>query len=360
MKNKMMSIVGRSAGAAGLFVAWMGCFAVSANAAEPSSNDESTNPAAGSSLTVDVVPTRPAEPVITPVSPPFERIKVRENFYVLSGPDGNVGIHLGRDGVVVVDTQRAALGAQLLAEVKKLGGEGEIRWLINTNADPGHVGANESVRNAGSQLIGGPQMMAQGTRVLAHRATHIAQENVMLRLAESPSDGALPQDTYASAFYDFYFNGEAVFLIHAPAAHSDGDSLVHFRASDVVMAGEVWNTLTYPVIDTKRGGSIQGELNALNTLIEITVPREKQEGGTLVIPGRGRIGDEAEIVDYRDMVTIIHDRIKAMVDKGMTLQQVKAAKPTADYDNRWGATSGPWTTDMFIAAVYEGVKGDSK
>lgn len=297
-------------------------------------------------------------PLTVSASPPFEWVKVRENFYVVSGPDGNVAVQLGADGAVVVDTQRAALGTQLVTELKKIVGQGSIRFLINTSGDAGHAGANEQVRNAGRQIAG--PMLPENI------AAHLAHQNVVLRLAES-GEGAYPAESYITDLYDFHFNDEGIKVIHAPAAHSNGDSLVYFPRSDVIVTGEVWNTLTYPVIDTRNGGSIQGELDALNKLIDIAVPREMQEGGTVLVPGRGRVGDESDVADYRDMVTIIRDRIKAMAAKGMTLEQVKSAKPTYDYDARWGATSGPWTTDMFIAAVYEGVKarrpqstGDSK
>lgn len=310
-----------------------------------------------------------AAPETVSASPPFEWLKVRENFYVVSGPDGNVAVQLGVDGAVVVDTQRAALGAPLVAELKKLIGKGSVRFLINTNADAGHTGANEAVRNMGVQTVGvvlARQSKVQQSVDLSKTAIHLGHQNVSLRLAQS-GDGAYPSETFDTETYDFYQNDEAVKIFHADAAHSDGDSLVYFPRSDVVVAGETWNTFTYPVIDTKHGGSIQGEIDALNKLIDITVPREMQEGGTMVVPGRGRVGDESDVADYRDMVTIIRDRIKALVDQGMTLEQVKAAKPTYDYEPRWGATSGPWTTDMFIAAVYEGVKaqrshstGDSK
>ena len=270
-------------------------------------------------------------------------------------------IQLGPDGAIVIDSQRAAQGAALVAELKKITGPTTpIRFFFNTNGDPGHAGASAAVRDAGQQVFGG-NMAAQASD-LADTAVHMAQENVLNRLSapggltDGMTETVWPKETYASDWYDFYFNGEGVQLIHAPAAHTDGDSLVYFRKSDVVVAGEVWNTLTYPVIDMDHGGTIQGEIDALNKLIDLTIPRDKQEGGTLVVPGRGRIGDEAEIVEYRDMVTIIRDRIKAMADKGMTLEQVKAAKPTFDYDGRYGATSGPLTTDMFISAVYAGVK----
>ena len=148
------------------------------------------------------------------------------------------------------------------------------------------------------------------------------------------------------------FNDEAVIIEHPHAAHTDGDSTVFFRRSDVVSAGDIFTPEHYPVIEAQRGGTINGEIEALNQVIDIMVPKEGEEGGTYVIPGHGRLCDRAEIVNYRDMVTIVRDRIEDMVKKGMTLEQVKAAKPTLDYDGIYGADTGPWTTKMFIEAVY--------
>ncbi len=173
-----------------------------------------------------------------------------------------------------------------------------------------------------------------------------------------PPFEAWPTVTLFMPQKDIYFNGEAVQVLHQPAAHTDGDSLVFFRGSDVVSTGDVFTTTGYPVIRPEDGGGIDGVIAALNRIIELTVPEEKQEGGTLVIPGHGRLCDEADVVEYRDMVTIIRDRIKSMVDMGMTLRQVQAAKPTADYDGRYGATSGFWTTEAFVAAAYESLKND--
>ena len=138
-----------------------------------------------------------------------------------------------------------------------------------------------------------------------------------------------------------------------PAAHTDGDSLVYFRRSDVISAGDIFLTTSYPIIDQQRGGSINGIIKSLNVMLDIAIPKDKQEGGTYIIPGHGRLCDEADLLEYRDMTTIIRDRIADLVKKGRTLEQVKAAKPTLDYDGRYGATSGFWTTDMFIEAVYK-------
>jgi cyclase len=164
---------------------------------------------------------------------------------------------------------------------------------------------------------------------------------------------AWPTDTYFPEEKDIYFNGEAVMLYHEPNAHTDGDSIVFFRKSDVVVAGDTFVTTSYPFIDQANGGSIQGEINALNRLLDIMVPGRVQEGGTFVIPGHGRICDEADVVEYRDMVTIVRDRIQDMVTRGMTLAQVKAARPTLDYDRHYGADTGLVTTAGFIEQVFK-------
>ncbi len=302
-------------------------------------------------------PHLPFAPQLQVASAPFEWVKVRDNIFVVSGPDGNVTVQVGPEGAIVVDTQSAERAPALVAELNKLVGERHIRFLVNTSADPGHTGANLQVRNAGRQIAAGIMLMATGD--ISKQAVHMAHENTLLRLsAGGPGLGEPPNESYASAWYDLYFNGEGVVITHMPAAHTDGDSIVHFRTSDVLVAGEIWNTLTYPVIDVARGGSIQGELDALNTLIDLAIPRENAEGGTMIVPGRGRVGDESDLVEYRDIITTIRDHIKELVDRGMTLEQVKAAKPTVEYDGRWGATSGPWTTDMFVSAVYASLKAE--
>jgi glyoxylase-like metal-dependent hydrolase (beta-lactamase superfamily II) len=141
-------------------------------------------------------------------------------------------------------------------------------------------------------------------------------------------------------------------MYHIPAAHSDGDSIVYFRRSDVVATGDIYRTDSYPVIDLEKGGNVQGIIDGLNLVLDLAVPEHHEEGGTFVVPGHGRISDEFDVLEYRDMVTIIRDRVQAMISKGMTLDQVKAARPTLDYDSRYGATTGNWTTDMFVETVY--------
>jgi cyclase len=260
--------------------------------------------------------------------------------------------------VLVVDTKLAAAGDVLLDAIRQISAK-PIRYVINTHWHPDHVGSNELIAKSGSTIAGGNVSGAiadadQGAAVIAH-------ENVLVRMSGQdtpPPFAAWPTDTLFVPQKDLYFNDEAVEILHQPAAHTDGDSLVFFRRSDVVSTGDVFTTTGYPVIRTEDGGGIDGVIAALNRIIEITVPKEKQEGGTLVIPGHGRLCDEADVVEYRDMVTIIRDRIKSMIEMGMTLRQVQAAKPTADYDGRYGAASGSWTTEQFVAAAYESLKNE--
>jgi glyoxylase-like metal-dependent hydrolase (beta-lactamase superfamily II) len=286
-------------------------------------------------------------------------VTTQNGIYVLQGPDGNVTVQVGPEGSVVVDSAKKENGPELVELLKKITGPHIIRFYFTTNGDPERAGASEAVRKAGKAIFGGN--MAGQAADLANEAVHMSHENVLQRLSgvtgDAPSEeGMWPKETYAEDEYDFHLNDEGVQFFHAPNAHTDGDSIVFFRRSDVVVAGDLWDTGSYPRIDLAKGGSIQGILDGLNQIIFLTIPGNKQEGGTLVVPGRGRPGDEAEVVEYRDMLTIIRDRIKDMADKGMTLEQIKAAKPTSDYDGRYGSTAGPWTTDMFISAVYEGVK----
>jgi cyclase len=284
-------------------------------------------------------------------------LPVQGNIYMLVGAGGNVTVQVGDDGVLLVDTSFAQMSDKILAEVRKLSNK-PIRYIINTHAHLDHVGGNENLAKIGRTISGGNVGADAPTG-----ATVIAHENVLNRMSaptgtQAPFPvAAWPTDTYFTKQKEIYFNNEAVVIMHQPAAHTDGDSIVYFRRSDVVSAGDVFLTTSYPIIDQAHGGSITGVIKSLNYLLDLAIPKDKQEGGTYIIPGHGRLCDEADLLEYRDMVTIIRDRIEDLVRKGSTLEQVKSAKPTLDYDARYGATSGAWTTDMFVEAVYKELKG---
>jgi cyclase len=258
---------------------------------------------------------------------------VQGNVYMLVGAGANVAVQIGDEGVVVVDTGSAQTREKVLAAIRQLSTK-PIRWIINTDADPDHTGGNETISQAGMTVNGNP-------------AAIVAHERVLARMSDAARPSTeWPLNTFFEDTRDFYFNGEAIFLYHFPAGHTDGDVFVYFRGSDVLVAGDSLLTTTYPVIDTKAGGGVGGFITSVNKMLDIAVPKYLQEGGTYVIPGHGRVGDEADILEYRDMIVIIRDRIQDMVKRGMTIDQVKAAQPTLDYDTRYGNPTA------FIEAVY--------
>jgi glyoxylase-like metal-dependent hydrolase (beta-lactamase superfamily II) len=169
-------------------------------------------------------------------------------------------------------------------------------------------------------------------------------------------DDTIPKYTFLTADKQLYVNGEAIELWWHPNAHTDGDILVFFRRSDVIVAGDLLHTDTFPVFDAEAGGGLQGMLNGLNHIIDIAVPRFNQMDGTRIIPGHGRLCTESDIAELRDMATIIRDRIQYMVQKNMTLEQVKAVRPTVDYNPVYGETTGFWTMEKFIETVYADLK----
>lgn len=273
---------------------------------------------------------------------PIHIVPVRGNVYMLGSESGNSTVQIGPQGVLVVDTISAAMASPLLEAIRSLS-DRPILQVINTNAD--RVGGNEVIRNAGRNVAPGTRDGA-GAAVLAHEA-------VLNRLSAEGSQaprGVWPSDTFFTAGKDLFFNGEPVHVIHQSAAYSDGDSLVLFRRSDVLSAGDVFVPQGYPRIDVGRGGSINGVVSGLNRIIELTVPEVNEEGGTMVVPGSGRLTDEADVAEYRDMVTIVRDRVQDMVRRKMTLQQVVAAKPTLDYDPVYSSTK--YTGERFVEAVY--------
>jgi glyoxylase-like metal-dependent hydrolase (beta-lactamase superfamily II) len=286
---------------------------------------------------------------------------VKGNVHMLVGAGGNVTVQAGREGVLVVDTQYAGMSGKLLAEIRKISPE-PIRYVVNTHVHGDHIGGNEIFARAGRTRAGGNVVGTIGASA-SNTAAVVAHENVLTRMSKPVSGqpaipfAAWPTETFFTKQKDFLFNEEAVQLIHVPNAHTDGDILVFFRRSDVLATGDLFITTGYPYIDRANGGSINGYIQGLNRIIEITVPSNVNEGGTMVVPGHGRLCDEMDVVEYRDAITIVRDRIQSMVKKGMTLEQVRAARPTLDFDPRYGADSGFWTTAQFIEAVYLDLSG---
>ena len=268
-------------------------------------------------------------------------VHVQGNVHMIVGAGANIAVQVGEDGVLVVDTGNAGTSDKVLAAIKELAPGKEIRWVINTGMDANHTGGNEQISKAGRTVNG-------------NIAAIVAHENTAARMIKAGvADAARPFNTYFEASRDFPFNGEPIVLYHDDASSDDTGTMVMFRRSDVIAAGDLFGTDGYPVIDLANGGSIDGTIAGLNRLLDLTVPSKMlEEGGTYVIPGHGRISDEHDVAMYRDMLVIIRDRIKNMVEKKMTLEQVKAARPTLDYDGRYGSDAGPWTTAMFIEAIY--------
>jgi hypothetical protein len=325
-------------------------------------------------------------------------LPVQGNVYMLVVDGNNVTAQIGRDGVLMVNTGAAHMTEKLQAAVNQLATSVQaqavtntcsgancpgswgwsspymnavigspaparpLRYIINTSAAAENVGGNEKLATSGFF----PRVQGFGTAVasVGRGASIVAHENVLNRMSTAagrqPAFPAVaqPTDTYFDEFHKLpeYVNGEAIIVYHAPAATTDGDSIVFFRHSEVISAGNLYSTVSYPVIEVDRGGSIQGVLNGLNRILDLAVPEYRAQGGTWVIPGRGRLSDTADVASYRNMIHIIRDRVQDMIKKGMTLEQVKAARPTMDFDRRYGSTTGAWTTDMFVEAVYRSLR----
>ena len=292
----------------------------------------------------------------TPHDGEIHVLPVQGNVFMLAGDGGNIAVQTGDQGAMVVNSGSGAIPDKIIAAVKKLSDK-PIQFIVNTGFQSDFTGGNVKLRAAGydpsvqGSFFSGQFVDAgKGATIIGHQNV----ENHLMAL-KTASEG-WPSDTFVQARRRKFQNGEAVEIFHMPNAVTDADSIVHFRRSDVFVTGDIFNLVTYPHIDVKNGGSIQGELDALNFILDRTVYKHDEEDGTMIVPGHGRLCDEWEMAEYRDMLVIVRDRVQDLIRKGATLEQVEAAHITADYDTRFGATSGPWTTAMFVDAVYSSLK----
>jgi len=278
-------------------------------------------------------------------------LHVRGNVYMLVGKTANVTVQVGDQGVLLVDTMDEEASDQLLAAVRSLS-KNPIRYIINTHAHPDNIGGNAAASQAGDALFNTNRTSSVEGETTAPIYAH---ENVLNTISAAEPELPLevwPTSTYFTKSKDLYFNGEAIRMFHQPNAHTDGDSIVFFRGSDIISTGDIFITTGYPYIVVENGGSITGIIAALNRVIELAIPEALQEGGTLIVPGRGRLCDESEVVEYRDMLTIIRNFIQERINEGMSLGEVQAARPTFGFDVRYGSDYGNWTTEQFVEAIY--------
>ncbi len=290
-------------------------------------------------------------------------VQIRPNFYVIAGAGGNIVMQTGPDGVILVDSGRTPMADKVLAAVQKITPL-PIRYIINTSMDADHVGGNDRLARAGLSILPGAVAAGAGLNddlvSNSGRASVLAHENVLTRMTEATGPQALPfamwpTKTFAFRLYSMYLNGEGIQVIHMPAAHTDGDTIVFFRRGDVIATGDVVDTTRWPFIDIKRGGTVQGELDALNRLMDMSilnVPIQWNPDRTFLVPGHGHVYDKLDLLEYRDAVTTVRDRVQDLIDEGKTLAQVKAADPTLGYRSQYGADKGEWTTDMFVEVMY--------
>ena len=289
-------------------------------------------------------------------------LPVQGQVFLVAGAGGNIVVQAGDEGLLIVDTGTTELSDEVLALLQRRFNR-PIRFVINTSADPDHIGGNAVIGGAGraqNVAVGGRAGILGGAPAGAQIYAH---EKVLNRISAPTGRSARlpfeywPTDSFFTDEKQLFVNGEAVQILHQPAAHSDGDVVVFFRRSDVVATGDIFGTRSYPVWDPATGGTYRGMLAALNRILDLTIPDFNQEAGTYVVPGHGHIGDESDVAEYRNLATIVHDRIQDLIKKGMTLEQVKAARPTFDYDARYQKTAGDWTTDRFVEAVYRELVG---
>jgi len=292
-----------------------------------------------------------------PIDGQIHVMPLRNNVYLLVGDGGNVIAQLGEEGALVVNTGAGKMTDKLIDAIRKLAPDSFIQFVANTGYQADYTGGNGKFNLAGRDpsLVG--SFFSNQHPEAGNTATLMAHQNTQNYLNDLMyPEEALPTDTFLEERRRKFHNDDSMEMFWEPHSVTDGEAIVVFRRADVIATGDIFNTTAYPVIDLKRGGSVQGEINALNDILGRTVYEHEEDGGTIVIPGHGYVCNEHEVLEYRDMMVILRDRVRDMIKKGATLQQVKAARLTADYDTRYGQNSGAWTTEMFVEAVYNSLK----
>jgi len=279
--------------------------------------------------------------------PALELLPVRGNISMLAGAGGNITVQVGNDGVLLVDSGAAGMSDKVLESIRTVS-KGQVTYIVNTNDRSDHVGGNANFARMGRPLA---IARAAQARVFIVGFSSILERMSDRNAAPPVPEQAWPNDTYSGAQKNLSFNGDGIQIFHQSAT-TDGDSIVLFRRADVIAAGDIFDPTEYPIIDLKSGGSFAGVLEGLNRLRQMAIPADHMEGGTMIVPGHGRLSDVGDLDIYHQMVTIVRDRLQDMIKSGMTLEQVKAARPTRDYDPLYGHDTGSWTTDMFIEAAY--------
>jgi cyclase len=286
--------------------------------------------------------------------PALEVLPVQGNVHMIVGPGGNTTVQTGHEAVIVVDTQTPEVTQALLDAIAELSDK-PIRHVLLTSASPHHTGGNAALAQAGTyvRLIDSfdPRGLEDNAAVMAHVNVLDSMSVPAGEELTTPPE-AWPTDTYFTNDWAVYVNNEGIQMFHVPAAFSDGDTIVFFRRSDVISTGDIFNTDRYPRFDADQGGGVNGVLDGLNLVLELAIAGENQTGGTLVVPGHGRVGDETDVVNYRDMLTIIRDRIQLLIDDGKSLGAVLAEKPSSDYDDLYRNNADSWRGDELVTAIY--------
>jgi glyoxylase-like metal-dependent hydrolase (beta-lactamase superfamily II) len=291
--------------------------------------------------------------------------QLRPNFYMIAGAGSNIAVQVGVDGVVLANAGSEGASDRVLAALKKIT-DLPIRYIIDTGPAPDQVGGNAKLSKAGltifTQALGNPNLLnaftnGGGASILAHDSVLQRMSAPTGKKAAYPTE-SWPNEAFLEKRHYIFMNDEGIEITYQPAAHNNADSFVFFRKSDIVAAGDILDTTRFPQIDTTNGGTVQGEIDALNKLIDLAIPPGPfiYEGvGTYVIPGHGRPCEQLDVVDYRDMVVEVRDAIADMIKKGMSLEQVKAAHPALPYEVEYGTEEG--STSAFVEAVYKSLTG---